>query len=200
MATNTISNKQTKFGPSNERLYFFDDFIGRVYNGYIWNSATTGSASSSISWKYPGGQVRLRAGTAESALLDWNNNYSISSQNCEIIFSVRRPVENATTEVGLNSATGQIRFVADPWDSWYAETDDGTDTSTNTSVSAIDLLRVLRIVVGTTDVKFYVNHALKATHTTNIPDGPFEPYISQIGGQADQDVLIDYVQIYSERD
>ncbi len=198
MTTSIIQSNQIKSGPTDEKIYFFDDFLGSAFHGRIWTAGVEAGSSCSTEG-LSGGQLRIRTDNATSALFNWNNIYSINSRNCEITFRIRREEETSITEIGLNSADGQIRFKASQDDTWDAETNDDSTTTTDTSIDANNVFRLHRIVVGTTDVKFYIDGILKATHTENIPDGPFEPYISQDGHDADQDTYIDYVEIVSER-
>lgn len=78
----------------------------------------------------------------------------------------------------MGSATPSLHYAAFRYDfnydneGWYALTDDGSGTPTITGRlfdSAFNTKLTLRIVMSSSDVKFYVNTGLVATHTTHLP-------------------------------
>lgn len=80
------------------------------------------------------------------------------------------PTASATPAVHL--AGFRYDTVADGTAFWRCVTDDasGTPTVTVTTVAvAINTAYVFRIVLSATDVKFYINGVLVATHTTHLP-------------------------------
>lgn len=68
-------------------------------------------------------------------------------------------------------ATNWIGFRAAGNANWFAVTENGgTETATDTGVAASQTLRDFYIdVTATGSVSFYIDNALEATHTTNIP-------------------------------
>jgi hypothetical protein len=80
------------------------------------------------------------------------------------------PMASATPAVHL--AGFRYDTVADGTAFWRCVTDDasGTPTVTVTTVAvAINTAYVFRMVLSATDVKFYINGTLVATHTTHLP-------------------------------
>lgn len=103
----------------------------------------------------------------------------------------------------VNNATDAIRIYMERSggvNQWRAQTvNNSAGTSTNSTAVAINANQWyrLRFEATTTDVKFYVNSTLIATHTTNIPDSRLTIYNVGIcvAGVASRYVDMDYIGV-----
>jgi hypothetical protein len=79
----------------------------------------------------------------------------------------------------------------------------GTETSTDSGVDAVNATDVILgfKVIGTTQVEFYVNRNLVATHTTNIPTTELTFGFCEISGTATGtlSMSIDYIGVWGTR-
>lgn len=181
-------------------FYFFDDFAGDKYNNRVWRVTKTSGSSCDVYNNMIGGQLRIRTDSCRTVNLNWGGNCCLKEQDSEIVWRVRREDDNSFLEVGMKSCDGEIKFEADgDGVNWYAVTYDYGRTVTNTNISADNNFHEFKIILDTNEVRFYVDDTLKATHSTQIPNGPFEPYIYQRGYNENQDTFIDYCQIKSGR-
>jgi hypothetical protein len=82
------------------------------------------------------------------------------------------------------------------WQALTANTNVRTFTNTTTAVSANTWVK-LRIVANSSNVFFYVNNTLVATHTTNIPTTNLTPYIDirKTAGSTARTLEVDYSTI-----
>lgn len=104
-------------------------------------------------------------------------------------------ISQITTGSTMASNTGvltdkHIGFIADIGGTHklYASNANGTTQTKTDIVSGINIddINTLRIVMnGSTDIKFYVNGVLKATHTTNLPSGALTSNIMNYGVKLD---------------
>jgi hypothetical protein len=82
------------------------------------------------------------------------------------------------------------------WQALTANTNVRTFTNTTTAVSANTWVK-LRIVANSSNVFFYVNNTLVATHTTNLPTTNLVPYIDirKTAGSTARTLEVDYSTI-----
>jgi hypothetical protein len=94
---------------------------------------------------------------------------------------------------GCHDSTGDIDAV---------NSKDSTETITDTTSNLADgTFVVLRVEATTTEATFYVDGALKATHTTNIPDDEHMTPTMEFrnDGAAAQTVTVDYILVNQPR-
>lgn len=103
---------------------------------------------------------------------------------------------NTALPAGIDYA---VHFDRNNGGNWQAKTENNNSITTTTlDVAPSTSYQTLKIVATTSDVKFYVDGVLKATHTTNIPTVNLTPIFviwSTTGAGLIAD--IDYVHIYS---
>jgi len=101
---------------------------------------------------------------------EWTTTMSVRTADCEgqsiWIGLMETPATPSTTQK-------HVAFYVDTNGDIYASCGNGTSgTQTDTGLNvSLNVVFVLLIVYGASDVKFYVDNVLKATITTNIPDG-----------------------------
>ncbi len=181
-----------------ERATFRDEFFGDTYDTRTWRATTSGGGSSVSAGKSePGGQLCMVSGPRNRryAEVSWNS-FGLNQADTILKTRVRRPDQaNSLTEVGLFAeAKGAVVFRGETGN-WIAVTDDGHETTTDTGVLADGTFRRLEIRVTPSQVTFWVDGVLKATHTTNIPPGSLMPWIHQetIDGSSSRISWIDFV-------
>jgi hypothetical protein len=175
----TIFKRQIFLGAKNDGLtesVFFG--TGTITRNLILTKLDTGSAGVALS-----GDIWT---SSDSSEINWDSNY-------EVVTSVRLGTTGTLHNVfiGINSSTAShspttgrhFGFIIDNA-SIVASNADGT-TQTITSVSATVTSRnKYRIVKnGTTNIQFYINDTLVATHTTNLPTGTITPCLFLVIGQ-----------------
>lgn len=194
----------------------FDDFTGAVFNATdTWTVVKDASASVAIEADAAGGRALLSsAATTENdgASIQGNEIFKPTAGKriwfetrlkmataAQIDLFVGLSVNFATDPEAVLAAAARIGFqIDDGGASILCKTEDGgTETSTDSTIDAVDATDIVLgfLVIGTTEVRFYVNDVLKATHTTNIPDEELALALGHISGQATgtQTVSCDYL-------
>jgi parallel beta-helix repeat protein len=99
-------------------------------------------------------------------------NWGIVPTNCEHLIgvweqTVAKPPSLTAKHVGWKIINGRI---------WATNADGTTETATDTGIDMLDSYTIANLLIECTvtfsELKFYVDGVLKATHTTNIPDQP----------------------------
>ncbi len=168
------------------------------------------------------GVVELTTGTTSSgeATLTGGYNAGISSTNGSIlrfasgiqtVFEARVQLDSLATNgveefdvyVGLGLASisyARFRYNVDTSANWTVENDDtggsATTTTSGTVVAAGTWYRMRAVVSGVTNVQYYLNDSLVATHTTNLP-GSATPGVSIVKsvGTSAAILRVDYIAV-----
>ncbi len=201
MTTPLVSNKQLEPGQSDQKYYFFDDFLGSSYDDTFWYPDMSVGTTTAIVAGATNGQIRFRSDTDDSIYFNWGYYQTIPKRNWEITICLSRPNTANYIELGVKSESdGFIAFGCWTTDALTTYTNDGTSESQGTSNYADGVFRLYKIVVGSTDVKFYIDGVLINTHTTHIPDEMFEPYVFSVSYDDAVDIFIDYVEVVATRE
>lgn len=111
----------------------------------------------------------------------------------------------ATNPEAVLTASNRIGFQIDDGNASILCKTEATDTETSTDsgVDAADatMVKLGFLVDGTGNVEFYVNRALVATHTTNIPTTELAPAVFQLSGDTTgtKTLTVDYVFVAATR-
>lgn len=203
------------FNLSRGQMLVFDDFIGTSLNASKWNSHLTGIGSIGIAnatgepTKFSCVGLSSGYGGAGSATITSKLNASLNST---IIFEGRVSayweahwypgVYGDKQPRGLRVGTdpnNAIEFISYARDTVEARTvASGIATVSQHLLPSGKMVGdwnlTYRIEANSTQVKFYVNNVLIATHTTNIPTGPLNIYMgTNYDGYGNVPVSADYL-------
>jgi hypothetical protein len=194
-------------------LSFEEDFVGGI-NTFLWN-LVVGLSGSQATIAMAGGARRLSTGLLAlgDVKLALNGGALVRRDRAPLIEGRIRvaptgALTNMTVEAGAGDNSTGAFLQYDPGSSanWRAVTRlGGTTTATASSVAVVANTFVkYRIEFGAANVKFYLNEALFATHTTNLPGA--STYLDLVAGRvtstllADRTLDVDYVRVWSPRD
>jgi len=154
-------------------------FIGNSNDGLTETPGAGGSITRSLMITYFGIADGVTCKLVSASLgtgLNWDDDF-------EFVAPVRTATQNKDIFVGLSpdnanvpaNATSIVRHIGFFWEdnTLYASNADSS-TQTKTEITGLTLTNwnVYRFVWDAgTNIKFYVNDVLKATHTTNLPSG-----------------------------
>jgi hypothetical protein len=198
-----------------------EDFIGgNTSSGYIGKNGWkfTGSYGGTVTYTTSEtgriALIKFGAGTTENQgstlyLVDAANQPIIPAilGNLKMIFSVKQEAAGSSQFIHLGTSDN-IALIGNPNNgyyfrmndavsqNWYAITRAGAvETATDTGVANSTSWRKFSIVTASdfSNVKFYIDDILKATHTTNIPSGTLSPRL-QIGitTTTERFLIVDY--------
>jgi hypothetical protein len=207
---------------SPDYVEFWDDFTGIALDATnAWTVVKDSGASVAIADDVAGGAVLLSsaATTDDDGASIQGNEIFLPASGKTIWFETKLQsadadqtdvfagltVNFATNPEAALTAANRIGFQIDDGDaSILCKTESGgTETSTDSGVDAADGADVkLGIRVnGTSKVEFYVDRALVATHTTNIPATELALAIMELSGDATgtKSVQVDYVMAKATR-
>lgn len=209
-------------GSSPDYIEFWDDFTGIAVNTTNdWTSVKDSSATVAIVADTHGGELALTsaATTDNDGASIQGNEIFLPASGRKIWFEARVKVADADQQDVFVGLCGN--FATDPEACLAAsnriglQIDDGnasilckseatdTETSTDSGIDAADAtyVRVGFIVNGTTNIKYFVNRQLVATHTTNIPATELAPAVFSLSGnnQGTKSLTIDYIRVVSTR-
>lgn len=207
-------------------IRFWDDFTGVTLDATNdWTVIKDSSAAVALVADTVGGWVSLasQATTDDDGSSIQGNEIFLPAAGKNIWFKARIQSEDtgsAVTEqdvcVGLvvNFATNPEAMLTAA-DRICFQIDDGNasilckteasnvETSTDSQVDIVDATAIELgfVIKGTSAVEFYVNDALVATHTTNIPATEMTPAVMQLSGSTSdtKKVFVDYVQVVANR-
>lgn len=184
-----------------------DDFFGSNID-VKWVIDTVGANSDVKIVDGVGGVVKLNSGAN-------NNDYgelSLSTKNvdiaCGMSIKIRLKIShvmNTMVEFGsIVDANQRMDFIYNETGSagnWIARnTMAGVDTTTDTGVVGNTDWHIFRVVTSSSDIKFYIDDILKATHTTNLPTNLMKMYIKQTSNSANaRNIELDFIEILSDR-
>lgn len=168
-----------------------DDFLGIAFDSTNdWTVIKDAGASVGITADTVGGEVNLTSAATtdnDGASIQKNETFSIDADK-NLFFQTRLKcndadqtdicagltVNFATNPEAMLTAADRVVFQVDDGNaSILCKTEkDGTETSTDSGIDLVDdtYIKLGISVEGTGVVKFYINDALVATHTDNIPD------------------------------
>lgn len=143
--------------------------------------------------------TRIYLGASAFKLLKANaNNMTIAIR----LSTISTPSSDHEVRAGLGALDGSgtltnaILFRAVNTGNWYAVTAaGGIETATDTGLPQSSSYRVYKIVSGGSQIFFYVDGVLKATHTTNIPTVQLTPIVeayATLAGASAYTIGVDY--------
>ncbi|GAH65730.1 unnamed protein product [marine sediment metagenome] len=160
---------------------FYDDFLGSVLRD-DWTGS--GDAPGAATVDNSAVSITTSAVANEKYRINWNGKgvFDASNNVGKAFFRPRGNLSNVKYSMGMYfDASNYIMFVYDSSvdGNWHAITNKaGTPTDTDTGIAAISNNQKLLIdLISSASVKFYINGALRATHTTNIPLSVLEPWV-----------------------
>jgi len=184
--------------------YFYDDFWGDVLSDLWADQAETGSIA--IQSALDNGVLRIitGAGANDDHSVTWGAIRPYDPAKV-IHFECRARSE---TDVVIDAMIGLFEDVNDNicWylnesDNFYAyNIDGGVATTTDTGIPIDTDWHTFAIEIDGTDVRYYLDGTLEATHTTNIPTERMEPrFWIETKDAVLKNLDIDYVCIMQER-
>lgn len=209
-----IQQQQSTLYPYNNIIELQEDFVtGMTSSGVIGhlNWFTSGGTTSSASdppteLGYIRKATSSVSGTVANLLISGNQNDWTSANVHQLLYRVRLNTNDANTTVRIgesNSCTvspitssGVYFEKLDADTTWFGVTKNtGTETRTDTGVSVSTSWTYFSINVTPTSVEFFINNALVATNTTNIPTGSISPCAHIVNSSAaDKTFDIGYYQ------
>ena len=208
--TNWSSSKidSTKADIFDEELHagFFEDFIGDGLSSFFSASYTAGSSVAHVDGA--GGLLKLTAAANASdyAELLMSTKQVTVNPDCRLKFRVRVNQTTASrVELGarVDGDEGMYwLFDAGANANWQSFTNlAGTPTTTDSGEAADTSWHVFDIVTASGSVKFYMDGALKATHTTNLPAAIMSLFVKQIAQSAAlRHCNVDFIKFTVDRD
>jgi hypothetical protein len=188
-------------GPS--KCFFWDDFLSNSLDEN-WDIDIVGSSSATLPDNAIGGQARLRSGSVydDHVSIFNHDNYSAAA-NAK--FSFRLKIEDTANSYVFLGGAGPYSAWFERWGSynWYAKSDDsGGEESTDLGFAANSSWHEYAIFLSSSQVLFYYDGSLVATHTTRIPPSYLGPYvyISTTSAGSEQDAYVDWVKASGDRE
>lgn len=194
---------------------FFDDFNEITLSTLKWSTVKDAGAAAAIATGTANGELVLTSTATtdnDGASVQGNAVWQALSGRT-IWFAARIKVVTAAQQdvfAGLTvafatnpenvlTASNRIGFQVNDGDaSILCKTENAdTETSTDSTVDLADAtyINLWIMVTGTSQVKFYINGTLRATHTTNIPTAALALALFSLSGEATgtKSMTIDYV-------
>jgi hypothetical protein len=185
------------------RCYFFDDFIGSLYDDRVWAATGTGGTitlyASGVS-----GILQLRA-NANSYYYMHQSDYAAFNVANKFVATWRFKLPstaNIITSIGLFSAEFYFVVLRNGATNWTAHTiDSGGETATDTGIAVDTNWHEVLIQAVAAGVEFWLDGVLVATNTTHIPANNLQPhiYVSSTTN-ATKDLYLDYITAEGDRE
>ena len=187
-----------------DNAYFIDDFMGDSLDAKWTDNAESGSLA--LLDNRNGGVLGIvtGAGGGDSHSVDWND-IRVFQQSKNPMFECRaKEVDAAGMEihVGLwRDANNYIGWFGRQGENFYAHSyDAGAPEITDSGVAVDTSWHRFSFIVSATDVKFYLDGTLEATHTAEIPSGYLQPRLFVLSTPAVAKTLeVDYVLVQQDR-
>lgn len=86
-------------------------------------------------------------------------------------------------------------------DRWQTRTRaSAVETNNDTGVSILSSFQTIKLIATTSQVEFFIDDVLVATHVTNIPTADMNLYLAIVGsGQPTAEMIVDFVQVTHNR-
>jgi hypothetical protein len=157
------------------RVHEFWDFVGNNIDTDVWSTAVSGAGSTiSIATDKQYGEIimegNVNGGYSAFTLKNWSYRSINVSDNFDVSLRVKAIDNYSSVTIGLiKDANDQILMYKSGSDNWKVHTySGGTGTTTDTGVAQDGNYHIFRITGTSSEVKFYIDGVLEATHTTNI--------------------------------
>ena len=186
---------------------FFDDFLGAEI-GDTWIVNKFGIGSSAVIVDGVGGQVKIQSGDDAGEYAEINTFTKCVDKYTSPNLKFRLKLSHITnTNVSLgykdtNDEKVEFYYNVSTADNWFTRTTaGGTSTNNDSGVAATTNWMLFQIIGTESDVKFYINGALVATHNTNLSDSLMKIFVRQERKTtAVRSVLLDFIHNKSGRE
>lgn len=193
------------FDSLQDHFYWRDDFLGDSLHE-IWTQTVAGTGAITLVDGDPDGQVRLQATTPDTAQLDFGDirPFTAAKNVCiEFIINFPSNVSQIIPIFGLfYDANNYIYTRIGPADTdWHCQTCNGgaqTDYDSN-QTSVANTKYFVRIECSSTAIRYYVDHILLTTITTNITANYLQPYFYLEAGAGVRNLELNYVTVRQDR-
>jgi len=193
------------------QAYFLDDFIGSSdsssFEDDTWASLAVGFGSSVQVVVGRGGVLRIQAGAANGRYGALYFIQGVTNKDSNATLKFRGALSASTNllmSLGLWEATAQHSayfLVNNTSGNWQAYTYGGTATTTVTNVPLDTSNHIFSIKMASTQVEFFIDNILVATHNINLPVNLVKPdfYVQNTAGGSNRWLDLDFVELIMDR-